>query len=101
LLNQGLDPPDARRLQRRYQKYRLAIFVFLYRSDVSPTNNISERRLRPSVIHRKVSGGFRSDWGAKGYAALKSLLDTGALSGSSPFLVIQNLFGIPSLPLRV
>lgn len=101
LLNQGLAPPDARRLQRRYQKYRLAIFVFLYRSDVSPTNNISERRLRPSVIHRKVTGGFRSDWGAKGYAALKSLLDTGALSGVTPFLVIQNLFGPPSLPLQV
>jgi transposase len=100
LLNQGLDPPDARRLQRRYQKYRLAIFVFLYRTDVSPTNNISERHLRPSVIHRKVSGGFRSDWGAKGYAALKSLVDTGALSGIAPFEVIQKLFGIPALPLR-
>src|SRR6185503_1216181 len=98
LLNQGLDPPDARRLQRRYLKYRLAIFVFLYRTDVSPTNNISERHLRPSVIHRKVSGGFRSDWGAKAYAALKSLVDTGALSGIAPFAVIQNLLGVPSLP---
>src|SRR5258708_7051879 len=101
LLNQGLAPPDARRLQRRYQKYRLAIFVFLYRSDVSPTNNISERRLRPSVIHRKVTGGFRSDWGAKAYAALKSLVDTAALSGITPFQVVQNLFGSPSLPLPV
>jgi len=101
LLNQDLDPPDARRLQRRYLKYRLAIFVFLYRTDVSPTNNISERHLRPSVIHRKVSGGFRSNWGAKTYAALKSLADTGALSGIAPFRVIQNLLGIPSLPLRV
>ena len=101
LLNQNLDPPDARRLQRRYRKYRLAIFVFLYRTDVSPTNNISERCLRPSVIHRKVSGGFRSDWGAKAYAALKSLVDTGALSGIAPFTVIQNLLGFPSLPLPV
>ena len=101
LLAQNLDPPDACRLQRRYHKYRDAIFVFLYRTDVSPTNNISERRLRPAVIHRKVSGGFRSDWGAKTYAALKSLTDTGALSGLSPFDVIQNLSGTPALPLRV
>ena len=101
LLNQSLDPPDASRLQRRYQKYRNAIFVFLYRTDVSPTNNISERHLRPSVIHRKVSGGFRSAWGAKGYAALKSLVDTGALSGIAPFEVIQKLFGLPALPLGV
>jgi transposase len=101
LLNQKLDPPQARRLQRRYQKYREALFVFLYRTDVSPTNNLSERHLRPSVIHRKVSGGFRSDWGAQGYAALKSLVDTGALSGIAPFEVIQNLFGLPALPLQV
>jgi len=100
LLQQNLDPPAARRLQRRYQKYREALFVFLYRTDVSPTNNISERYLRPSVIHRKVSGGFRSDWGARGYAALKSLIDTARLSGLSPFDTIQNLFGSPSLPLR-
>ena len=100
LLQQNLDPPEARRLQRRYQKYRDALFVFLYRTDVSPTNNISERYLRPSVIHRKVSGGFRSDWGVRGYAALKSLIDTARLSGSSPFDTIQNLFGAPALPLR-
>ena len=94
MLSQNLDSPDERRLQRRYQKYRDALFVFLYRTDVSPTNNVSERLLRPAVIHRKVSGGFRSDWGAKTYAALKSLTDTGALSGISPFDVIQNLSGV-------
>lgn len=101
LLKQNLDPPAARRLQRRYQKYRDAIFVFLYRTDVSPTNNRSERHLRPAVIHRKVSGGFRSVWGAQAYAALKSLVDTAALSGIAPFEVIQNLFGLPALPLQV
>jgi transposase len=101
LLQQKLDPPEARRLQRRYQKYRDALFVFLYRTDVSPTNNLSERHLRPAVIHRKVSGGFRSAWGAQAYAALKSLIDTGALAGIAPFQVIQNLFGVPALPLQV
>lgn len=99
LLSQSLDSPDERRLQHRYQKYRDALFVFLYRTDVSPTNNVSERLLRPAVIHRKVSGGFRSDWGAKTYAALKSLTDTGALSGITPFDVLQNLSGVPALPL--
>jgi transposase len=101
LLNHSLDQPEAKRLQRRYQKYRDAIFVFLHHTDVSPTNNISERHLRPSVIHRKVTGGFRSGWGARGYVALKSLIDTGALSNIAPYDVIQNLFGTPSLPLGV
>jgi transposase len=100
LLHQNLEPPDARSLQRRYQKYRDSIFVFLYRADVSPTNNVSERHLRPAVIHRKVTGGFRSDWGAQGYAALKSLIDTAALSDVPPFQVIHSLFGVPTLPLR-
>jgi transposase len=101
LLLRALEQPDARRLQRRYLKHRHAAFLFLHRTDVSPTNNISEQRLRPSVIHRKVTGGFRSDWGAQTYAALKSLIDTAALSGIAPFQVIQNLLGTPSLPLKV
>ena len=37
---------------------------------LKPTNNVSERALRPSVIFRKVTNGFRSDWGAKVYADL-------------------------------
>jgi len=60
LVQQSLTDPDASRLQRRYQKYRQSLFVFLYRIDVSPTNNVSELALRPSVIHRKVIGCFRS-----------------------------------------
>ena len=101
LLIPTLEQPDAARLQRRYLKHREAVFLFLYRTDVSPTNNISEQHLRPSVIHRKVTGGFRSGWGAQAYAALKSLIDTAALSGDAPFQVILNLFGTPSLPLKV
>jgi len=101
LLEQTPELPEARRLQTRYRKHRQALFVFLQRPDVGPTNNVSERYLRPAVIHRKVSGGFRSTWGAQGYAALKSLIDTGALSGGSPFDVIQNLLGPPALPLGV
>jgi transposase len=101
LIKQNLDPPEAARLQRRYRKYQNTIFTFLHHTDVSPTNNISERHLRSSVIHRKVSGGFRSNWGAKAYAALKSLLDSAALSGTSSFSAIQTLLGTPALPLPV
>ena len=101
LVQQSLTDLDANRLQRRYQKHRQSLFVFLYRSDVSPTNNVSERALRPSVIHRKVIGCFRSNWGAQAYAALASVIDTAALKGISPFETIQNLFGTPSLPIPI
>jgi ribosomal protein L34 len=47
----------------------------------TPTNNESERALRPSVIHRKVTHGFRSEWGAKAYAALQSVIATAKLKG--------------------
>jgi transposase len=101
LLQRSLSPPNAQKLQRRYQKYRQALFVFLYRTDVEPTNNVAERALRPSVIHRKVTGGFRSAWGAKTYAALASLIDTAELSGIHAFDAIQPLFGPPALPIPV
>jgi len=37
--------------------------------------------LRPIVVHRKVSGGARSDWGAKLVAQMFSLLETVRLQG--------------------
>jgi len=86
-------------LQHRYRKHRQSLFVCLYRSDVEPTNNRSERALRPSVIHRKVTGGFRSGWGARAYAALASVIDTAELDDVHAFTAIQSLLGFPSLPL--
>jgi len=99
LLERSLEQPEAKRLLKRYLKYRNCLFVFLHRTDVSPTNNVSERHLRPSVVHRKVIGCFRSGWGARAYAAIASVIDTAELKGVSPFATIQSLFGTPSLPL--
>jgi transposase len=99
LLKRSLEQCETKRLLKRYRKYRNCLFVFLHRTDVSPTNNISERHLRPSVVHRKVIGCFRSGWGARAYAAIASVIDTAELKGISPFTTIQSLFGTPSLPL--
>ena len=44
-------------------------------------NNASERALRNSVIHRKVSGGFRSDAGAEAHAVVSSVVDTARKRG--------------------
>jgi transposase len=101
LLKRVLDPPEAKRLQRRFLKHRDKLFIFLYRSDVDATNNVAERALRPSVIHRKVTGCFRSDWGAKAYAAIASVIDTAELSGIHAFDAIQSLFGPPALPIPI
>ncbi len=66
------------------------LFVFLKRRDAEPTNNESERALRPSVIFRKVTNGFRSEWGAKTYAALCSIVETGRRNGRSALTAIRD-----------
>lgn len=85
-------------LLKRYRRYRDSLFVFLHRSDVPAHNNACERALRPSVIHRKVMGSFRSDWGALGYAALATVLNTAKRQGQSPFQKLVLLMGLPVLP---
>jgi transposase len=85
------------KLLKRYRKYRDALFVFfLYRSDVPAHNNACERALRPSVIHRKVKGSFRSDWGAQACAALATVLSAAKRNGQSAF---EKLLLLPSKPI--
>src|SRR5215218_2816620 len=75
---------EAARLQQRYRTHRDSLYVFLHRDDVEPTNNSAERDLRPSVIHRKVIGGFRPAWGAEASAIRTSILATARKQGRNP-----------------
>ena len=81
----------------RYRTYRAHLFVFLHRADVPADNNACERALRPSVIHRKVMGSFRSEWGAQAYAALATVLDTAKPAGLNLFQKLVALMGQPIL----
>ena len=45
----------------------------------------SEQALRWSVIFRKVTNGFRSDWGRDLFAAVRSIVNTGKRQGFSAF----------------
>jgi transposase len=72
---------EAARLQQRYRTHRDSLYAFLSRDDVEPTNNSSERDLRPSGIHRKVIGGFRSARGAEASAIRSSILATARKQG--------------------
>ncbi len=58
-------PADAQGLSNRLRRHWDEWFTFLTYPAVKPDNNDAERALRPVVIHRKVSGGARSDWGAQ------------------------------------
>ncbi|MFN4090109.1 MAG: transposase, partial [Alphaproteobacteria bacterium] len=86
-------PTDAagRKLARAIRKCRNDLFVFITRRDVPSTNNGCERALRPSVVFRKVTGCFRSHWGARLYAAAASVIATGRINGKSTLQAIQEV----------
>ncbi|MFQ5985722.1 MAG: IS66 family transposase [Alphaproteobacteria bacterium] len=78
------------RLRKRFAKVRDNLFVFVTERDVPYTNNASERALRPSVVFRKVTNGFRSAWGAGLFAGVRSAIDTGRCHGLTPYQAIRN-----------
>lgn len=78
-----VNPPFAEKLRRRNARDREHLFVFITNRDVPATNNACERALRPSVIFRKMTNGFRSEWGAQTYAALRFVVSTAKANGRS------------------
>jgi transposase len=90
---------DGRRLLKRYLKVRDSLLVFLEFPDVPATNNASERAIRWSVIFRRVTNGMRSLWGAELFAAVRSVVNSGALHGWDAFESIRRaLESGPFLP---
>ena len=80
---------DARRLRHRYGKLRAHLFTFLDHPEVAPDNNSSERELRPTATYRKVTGGFRSDWGPDLFAGFRSVVGTAARRGIGAYQAIK------------
>ncbi|MEF2072957.1 IS66 family transposase, partial [Consotaella aegiceratis] len=55
------------------------------------TNNACERALRPAVIQRKVTNGYRALWAAQGEADIRTVVDTARLrNGANPFQTIRH-----------
>jgi transposase len=79
----------GRRLQKRYTKIRDHLFLFLEDGSVPPTNNSSEQAIRMSTVFRKVTNGFRSQWGRDLFAAVRSVVNTGKRHGLSAYQAIQ------------
>jgi transposase len=87
---------EASRLWVRFREHREHLFVFLYDAAVPPTNNASEQALRHSVVHRKVMGSFRSDWGAEAHAVFTTVLDTARKRGDDLLATLQAALGPPT-----
>jgi hypothetical protein len=88
---------DAQGLANRFRRHWSDWFTFLSQPEVSPDNNdavrvaapLEQRGLRPVVIHRKVTGGARSDWGAQLVAMMFSFLESMRRQGKN---AVDHLF---------
>ena len=93
--------PEARqgqKLQRMIKKFRQNLFVFITNRAIPPTNNGSEQALRPCVIFRKITNCFRSEWGAKLYANIRSVLETARRRGCGALEAIRLTLRAAPLP---
>jgi transposase len=77
----------ARALQAKLRRARDQLLTFVdWPGRVAATNNACERDLRPAVIQRKVTNGYRAMWAAEGEADIRTVIDTARLKpGASVF----------------
>src|SRR3954453_11047495 len=80
----------AHNLQRKFRRARDQLLTFeAFPGSVEVTNDACERALRPAVVQRKVTNGYRAMWAAEGEAAIRTVVDTARLaSRTSPFSTI-------------
>ncbi len=81
---------EGEKLRRRIGRSREHLTVFVADRDVPPTKNVSERALRPGVVFRKVTNGFRAKWGAETYAAFRSVVSTAKANGRTVLAAVQD-----------
>jgi len=86
------------KLQRVIKKIRRHMFVFVTNRAIPPTNNGSERALRPCVTFRKITNGFRTEWGARLYADIRSVIETGRRRAISALEAITLTLAGKALP---
>ena len=73
--------PFTRDVQRKFQRARGQLLTFAHwPGSVAATNNECERALRPAVIQRNLTNGYRAMWAAQGEADIPTVVDTARLS---------------------
>ena len=68
--------PDCRRIWERLHRHADDLLTFLTEKDVPPHNNGSEKDIRSVAAARSDGGVNRTEWGARAFANLKSVVRT-------------------------
>lgn len=76
---------DAKSIQTRIRNQNTNLITAILHRDVPLTNNAAERQMRPMAVMRKISGGSRSNEGAKTTAVNMSIMQTIALKQQALF----------------
>jgi len=85
----------ARDIQNRMRRARDQLLTFAsFPGGVEAHNNACERDLRPAVIQRKNTNGYRAMWSAKGEAAVRTVVATARLTaGADTFSTVLGTIG--------
>lgn len=92
----------AANLLERLNLYRSEVLCFATDFAVDFDNNLSERDVRMMKLQNKISGGWRSEEGARAWVRVRSYLSTARKQGQCGVEVLTGLFAdqcwMPTLP---